>query len=106
MTKKIKRLSKEQLFKRAENGDVSVLSDPRVSKIRDGSDWSPLEILCSLGKMETLRHPDIDKIKDIQGDVPLYWLFDYYAYEEKSFSYNYLKFAAKLLQNKRKKNEN
>jgi hypothetical protein len=51
------------LFKKAAEGDISILSDPNVSKVKDHFGETPLHVLSLLGKTAILKHPDMNKVK-------------------------------------------
>lgn len=70
----MKRLSKEELFERAGKEDISILSDPNVSKVRDNGGDTPLHYLAWREKIEILKHPDVAKVKNNYGQIPLHWL--------------------------------
>lgn len=123
------RLSKEELFKRAEMGDVSILSDPYVSKYRDHFNQTPLHTLADKGCIEVLNHKDVDRVLSKNKYTPLHMLatekkleilknknvdklkniwndtaFDILC-ESVTYQYtrNYLKYIMKLLQRKNEK---
>lgn len=54
------KLTYEELFERAKEGDISILSDPRVSTSYE-YDKTALHYLAGRGKFEILEHPDVDK---------------------------------------------
>ena len=60
------------LFYRAYTGDVTALSDPDVSKIRDVRDNTPLH-WAARNFDEASRHPDFDKVKNDKGETPKAW---------------------------------
>ena len=66
-------LTDYQIWIKAGGGDPSILSDPRVSTLRDGHGWTPLHLLASRGVKGTLKHPDASKVKNKNGNTPLHW---------------------------------
>ena len=73
------KLASDEIWHKAERGDSSILSDPKVSKIRDRYGWTPLHCLALKGVKEAWFHPDFDKIKDKKGRTPkdIWFQFDY-----------------------------
>ena len=64
----------KSIFERAEKRDISILSDPNVSLVKDNDGWTPLHLLAWKGKIEVLSHKDCSIIKDNSGWTPLHWL--------------------------------
>jgi len=62
------------LFDRAWKKDISILSDPQVSKLRDRYNNTPLHYLAAGGKVEILEHPDVAKVKNNGSRTPLHRL--------------------------------
>ena len=69
-----KELTTEKLFEAAKNGDLFILSDPFVDKIKDSDGVTPLHYLASTGKIEVLSHPSVDKIVNRSKNTPLHLL--------------------------------
>lgn len=67
-------LSDKELFKKAYKGDISILSDPNVSKVKDEHGFTPLHILADKRKIEILKHPDVNEVKSYMGRTPFDWL--------------------------------
>ena len=66
-------LTDKQIFDKALDGDPSILSDPRVSILRDEFDETTLHYLADKGVKGTLKHPDASKVKNKNGNTPLHW---------------------------------
>ncbi len=60
------------LFARANKGDVTVLQDPNVSKVKNLYGETPLH-WATEKLVGALQHPDVAKVKDISGNTPLHW---------------------------------
>lgn len=67
-------LSDKELFERAYKGDISILDDSNVAKIRDEWGYTPLHFLAKAGKIEILKHPDVARVKSKWGNTPLHLL--------------------------------
>ena len=61
-------MTKAEMFEKARKGDVSILSDPRVAKIRDDCGDTPLHLLAKKGKIAILSHPMVSKVTN-QGNL-------------------------------------
>lgn len=72
----MKKLLEQELWKKAREGDISILSDPRVSKLIDRDGETPLHVLAMRGKYEILKHPDVDKVQNYFGNTPLHLLLN------------------------------
>ena len=83
--KKNKELTDEQLFKKAEKGDISILFNPRSSEIKDYGGKTPLHYLAIEGKIEVLSHQSITKIKDNNGWTPLGYFLEIRDLKKKDF---------------------
>mgnify|MGYP003592294161 CR=1 FL=1 len=83
--KKNKKLTDKQLFKKAEKGDISILSDRRVGNLCDELNKTPLHCLAIEGKIEVLSHQSIAKIKDNDGLTPLDHFFKRGGIKKKDF---------------------
>jgi len=70
-------MNKEELFQKARVGDVSILTHPDVSVIKDTYGNTPIHILAYKGKVEVLTHKDASISKDIGGDTILHILAIY-----------------------------
>ena len=64
----------KSLFERAKKGDVSILSDPNCSIVKNNDGWTPLHWLARAGKIEVLSHKDCSLVKDNYGRTPLHLL--------------------------------
>ena len=67
-------MTKDELWAKAKKGNRSILSDPRVSTLRDGDGWTPLHELARRGAKEVLKHPDAGTLKNQDGNTPLHFL--------------------------------
>lgn len=66
----------DELFERAEKGDTSILSDPRVAIAERiyGVKMTPLHVLAKKGFTDVLAHPDCAKVCDRYDQTPLHYL--------------------------------
>ena len=64
------KLTDNQIWKKAKDSDSSILSDPRVSALRDEDGWTPLHWLAWMGVKEAWFHPDFDKVKNKYRRTP------------------------------------
>jgi len=64
----------KSIFERAEKRDISILSDPNVSLVKDNYGRTPLHLLAWKGKIEVLSHKDCSLVKNNDGETPLHWL--------------------------------
>ncbi len=71
----------ENLFKRAQKNDVSILSNEKVDKIIDSNGRTPLHHLSFKGVKAILKHPSVAKVKDNWGRTPLHYLTLKYSKE-------------------------
>ena len=69
-----KKLTKAELFEKAESGDVSIVTDPRVDKVKNKDGIIPLLFLACAGKAEILINPSVDKVINGFGDTLLHVL--------------------------------
>jgi len=67
-------VNSEILFKLAEIGDISVLSNIKSSIIRDHNGRTPLHIIAMTGSIDVLKHEDVDKLRDDFYNTPLHYL--------------------------------
>jgi len=67
-------LNKEEIFKRANNGDISILKIDNIHKCCDDKLNSVLHILAKLGKIEILKNQFVGVVKNICMDTPLHTL--------------------------------
>ena len=67
------RLTDKQIWAKAKSGDSSILSDPRVSTLKNEYGETPLHLLADRGVKEVLKHPDVSKVKNEYGDTPLHY---------------------------------
>lgn len=89
-----------ELWNKARNNDISILSDPRVSKIKNEFGDTPLHWLALSKNIVVLKHPDIDRVENNYGQTA-FSLF--YIYSKHKYTKKQLKFYAKLLRNKNDK---
>ena len=66
-------LTDYEIWVRARNGDPSILSDLRVSTLRNNFGWTPLHYLAWKGVKKAWFHPDFDKVKNKEGETPKDW---------------------------------
>lgn len=66
----------ERVFKMAKEGDISVLSHPKVSEWRGIYDNTPLHRLAIRGCIEVLDHKDAYVVKNSAGKTPAEYLHD------------------------------
>jgi len=52
-----------KLIERAELGDVSILSDPEITVVKDCYGWTALHALAFRKKREVLKHPEVTTLK-------------------------------------------
>ena len=71
---KMDQLTDKQIWAKAKSGDSSILSDPRVSTLKNEYGETPLHYLAHKGVKEILKHPDVSKVKDEDGWTPLHKL--------------------------------
>ena len=64
----------KSIFERAKEGDISILSDPNVSLVKDNYGRTPLHLLAWKGKIEVLSHKDCSLVKNNYGETPLHRL--------------------------------
>ena len=62
----------DDLYSRAIGNDDSILKHPEVSKIKDRNGETPLHELARSRNYNVLQHPDVAKVKDKNGDTPLH----------------------------------
>ena len=67
-------LTDYQIWRKAGNGDPSILSDPRISRIKDFNGNTPLHYLADGGVKEVLKHPDVSILKNEYDNTPLHFL--------------------------------
>ena len=67
-------LTDKQIWDKAYNSGPSILSDPRVSTLKDEYGWTPLHELAKNKVKEVSKHPDVSKIKSRFGNTPLHYL--------------------------------
>ncbi|MFW6243468.1 MAG: hypothetical protein ACOC2W_04845 [bacterium] len=67
-------MKREDLFKKAKSRDISILSDPDVSKIKNKKGDTPLHVLAFNGALGILKHVDVSKVKNDKGETPLHIL--------------------------------
>ena len=80
-----KELTDRQIWHKAKSGDPSILSDPRVSTLKDENDNTILHYLASRGVKEVLKHPDVSKVRDEFGWTPLHLLVSWSGPKEAWF---------------------
>ncbi len=62
------------LFDKANLGDLSILSDPQVTILKDDKGCTPLHWLAYYCRIEVLNHPEVATVKNDHGDTPLHFL--------------------------------
>ena len=71
----LEKLTDKQIWNKAYKGDPSILSDPRVSTLRDKYGRTSLHYLAHKGVKEVWSHSNFDKVKDKNGETPKDWWF-------------------------------
>ena len=71
------KLTNNEIWHKASYGDPSIISDPRISTLRDEFDWTPLHLLAWHDVKEAWFHPDFDKVKNKNGKTPKDWWIKY-----------------------------
>ena len=69
------KLINDEIWVKAKKGDPSILSNPRVSTLRNEYSWTPLHYLAWIGVKKAWFHPDFDKVKIKNGRTPKDWWF-------------------------------
>lgn len=64
----------ERLFRLAHDGDISILSHPKISEMRGVYKNTPLHRLAIRGCVEVLEHPDAYTVKNALGKTPADYL--------------------------------
>ena len=72
--KKANELTDDQIWKKTKDGDSSILSDSRVSTLRNGVGNTPLHWLADRGAKKVLKHPGVSTLKNEYGNTPLHFL--------------------------------
>ena len=67
-------ITDSEIWGKVTKRDSSILSDPRVSKLKDFDSWTPLHYLADRGVKEVLKHPDASTAKNAYSATPLHLL--------------------------------